>query len=218
MLDLSKYVDDKDSYISRVEISPDFKTFKVIYASGREEENEFSIHNYQVYLYRMEEQFKQNSIHYKREVGGEFLKQCRSSLIWSILDIAGMIFAMGSDFAIAPKILLTFMGGLALVNNIIRVSNAVKEVRFKGMKAAIVEAYLQHKEDFAIDVKNPHGGDEKWYVVDVNDLEQFGSIFELSLAVLPLKIPEFREDLAKQGGLIKLGGMKVSESDGGRSK
>ena len=58
MLDLSKYAKDKDSYIVRLEIDDLFQNFKVIYASGREEEHEFSIHNYQVYIYKMEEQFQ----------------------------------------------------------------------------------------------------------------------------------------------------------------
>ena len=68
MVDLSKYAEDKDSYILRTEINDDFTKFKVIYASGREEEFDFSIHNYQVYLYRMEDQFNRYSKCYKRNI------------------------------------------------------------------------------------------------------------------------------------------------------
>ena len=71
--------------------------------------------------------------------------------------------------------------------------------------------YLQNKEKFAMDVKDPvNGHDEKWYVVDINDLDQFGSEFELMLASLPLQIPEFKKDMAGKG-LIKLGKMSISE-------
>ena len=49
MLDLSKYAENKDSYIVSIAIDELFDKFKVTYASGRIEEHDFSIHNYQVY-------------------------------------------------------------------------------------------------------------------------------------------------------------------------
>ena len=53
MLDFSKYAENKDSYIVSIAIDELFDKFVVTYASGRTEEHEFSIHNYQVYIYRM---------------------------------------------------------------------------------------------------------------------------------------------------------------------
>jgi hypothetical protein len=91
-----------------------------------------------------------------------------------------------------------------------KVSSKMAECKYKMNKALIVESYLANKENFAMDVKNEHGGDEKWYVVDVNDLENFNSEFELMLASIPLQMPGFKEDMAGKG-LIKLGGMKISE-------
>lgn len=210
MLDLSKYANDKDSYISKVAISSDYKKYKVIYASGREEESDFSIHNYQVALYRMEEQYKQYSGEYKREVSGEFFKELKSSLIWSVIDIVGIVFQCNLDTPMWSKIIFILMFCLAIVSNFMKVSSKMAECKYKMNKALIVESYLANKENFAMDVKNERGGDEKWYVVDVNDLENFNSEFELMLASIPLQMPGFKEDMASKG-LIKLGGMKISE-------
>lgn len=211
MLDLSKYIEDKDSYISKVAISEDFKKFKVIYASGREEENDFSIHNYQVYLYRMEQQYRENVGQYKREVSGEFFKEFKSSLIWSIVDVIGIIFQCNLDTPMWSKIIFILMFCLAIVSNFMKVSSKMAECKYKMNKAVIVESYLANKENFAMDVKDPVSGrEEKWYVVDVNDLENFNSEFELMLVSIPLQMPGFKEDMAGKG-LIKLGGMKVSE-------
>lgn len=211
MLDLSKYIEDKDSYISKVAISDDFKKFKVIYASGREEENDFSIHNYQVYLYRMEQQYRDNVGHYKREVSGEFFKEFKSSLIWSIVDVIGIIFQCNLDTPAWSKMIFILLFVLAIVSNFMKVTSKLAECKYKMNKAVIVESYLANKEQFAMDVKDPASGrEEKWYVLDVNDLDQFNSEFELMLASVPLQIPEFRKDMSGKG-LIKLGGMKVSE-------
>ena len=186
------------------------KKYKVIYASGREEESDFSIHNYQVALYRMEEQYKQYSGEYKREVSGEFFKELKSNLLWSLIDVVGIVFQCNLDTPMWSRIIFILLFCLAIVSNFMKVSSKMAECKYKMNKALIVESYLANKESFALDVKNEHGGEEKWYVVDVNDLENFNSEFELMLASIPLQMPGFREDMAGKG-LIKLGKMSISE-------
>ena len=56
MFDLTLNKEEKDTYIVDVHMN-DNGTYTVKFASGREETFEFSIHNFQVELYRMEEQF-----------------------------------------------------------------------------------------------------------------------------------------------------------------
>ena len=198
MIDLSKYAEDKDSYILRTEINEDFTKFKVIYASGMEEEFDFSIHNYQVYLYRMEEQFKTYSKCYKNEIGMEFTKEMKSAMLWSLLDIVSIFVTCNLDMAIAGKIVLAFIGLLALLNNIVSIGTAKQKLAHKAMKTAIVDAYIEHKEEFAINVKDPNNGTpQKWYIIDFNSLDQFNTVFELSLSALPLQVPQFKEQLER---------------------
>lgn len=198
MIDLSKYAEDKDSYILRTEINEDFTKFKVVYASGRVEEFDFSIHNYQVYLYRMEEQFNRYSKCYKNEIGMEFTKEMKSAMLWSLLDIVSMFVTTNLDVAIGFKIALAFIAVMHLLRNISKFGDARTRFEHQAMKTAVVDAYIQHKEEFAIDVKDPKNGQaEKWYVIDFNSLDQFNTVFELSLSALPLQIPEIREQLQR---------------------
>ena len=211
MLDLSKYANDKDSYISKVAISEDFKKYKVIYASGREEESDFSVHNYQVVLYRMEEQYRQYSGQYKREVSGEFFKELKSSLLLSLIDIVGIVFQCNIDTPMWSRIIFILLFCLAIVSNFSKLSSKLAECKYKMNKALIVESYLHNKESFAYEIKDEHGLADKWYVIDLNDLDNFNSEFELMLASIPVQLPGFVEEMSGGKGLIKLGGMKVSE-------
>ena len=56
MFDLTLKEEEKDSYIVDVVMNDD-GTYTVSFASGRKETYPFNIHNFQVELYRMEEQF-----------------------------------------------------------------------------------------------------------------------------------------------------------------
>lgn len=198
MVDLSKYAEDKDSYILRTEINDDFSKFKVIYASGREEEFDFSIHNYQVYLYRMEEQFNRYSKCYRREIGMEYTKEMKSAMLWSLVDIASIFVTCNMDFAIGGKIVLAFIAVLALLHNVSKVGMAKQRLQQKAMKTVVVESYIANREKFAVDVKDPVSGrEEKWYVIDFNSLDQFNSEFELFLSSIPIQVPEFREEIRK---------------------
>lgn len=198
MVDLSKYAEDKDGYILRTEINDDFTKFKVVYASGRVEEFDFSIHNYQVYLYIMEDQFNRYSKCYKREIGMEYTKEMKSAMLWSLIDIASIFFTCNMDFAIGGKIVLAFIAVLALLHNVSKIGMAKQKLQHKAMKTVVVESYIANREKFSVDVKDPISGrDEKWYVIDFNSLDQFNSEFELFLSSIPIQVPEFRDEIRK---------------------
>ena len=62
----------------------------------------------------------------------------------------------------------------------------------------MVELYLLHKEEFAVDVVNPQNNSvEKWYVVDLNTLDGYQSAIELAMTALPLQVPEIKEEYSK---------------------
>ena len=195
MIDLSKYESNKDSYISRVEINEDFTKFRVFYASGIVEECDFSIHNYQVYIYRMEEQYNRYKEYYLRDIHCEYRESVKKAILKILLNVGLIVLASNLDlgilFDIVYKVLIIMNGAFDLL--------AIKQARRKLddqiMKLGINEVYLCHKEDFAIDVVDPRNNNsEKWYIVDLNHLEEYESVFELSMTALPLKIPEIREE------------------------
>lgn len=197
-MDLSKYAKDKDAYILRTEINEDFSKFKVIYASGREEEFDFSIHNYQVYLYRMEEQYKEYSEYYKREIGMDFSKERKNAILISLLEIVSIFVSCNLDIAIAGRIVLVFIALLGIIKNYSDINSAKIKLGMNAMKTAIVDYYLENKEKYGFDIKDPKtGNQERWYTVDLNNIDRFDSIFELSFNAIPLSFPEVRESLGE---------------------
>lgn len=195
MIDFSKYAEDKDMYISKLEINEDFTMFKVIYASGREEEFDFSIHNYQVYLYRMEDQYQTYKKAFNRELNERYNKKIKETFFKILFDVGCIVLAtnldLGTLFNVIYISFITIHSMIAL--------NGVKqlkcELNSEAMKASMVELYLLHKEDFAVEVVNPlNNSVEKWYVVDINGLDMYHDALELAMSALPLQIPELREE------------------------
>lgn len=198
MIDFSKYAEDKDMYISRVEINEDFSKFKVIYASGREEEFEFSIHNYQVYLYRMEDQYHTYKRAFNRELNERYNKKIKETFFRVLFDIGCIVLATNLDLGtLFNAIYITFI----VIHSMIVLSGVKlkkRELEREAMKASMVELYLLHKEEFAVDVVNPQNNSvEKWYVVDLNTLDGYQSAIELAMTALPLQVPEIKEEYSK---------------------
>ena len=62
----------------------------------------------------------------------------------------------------------------------------------------MVEVLIQHKKDIELNVVDPvTGRDEKWYMVDVNNIEQFTSAFELAMYAMPYRVPQVKEEMEK---------------------
>lgn len=198
MIDFSKYAEDKDSYISKVEINEEFTKFKVIYASGREEEFDFSIHNYQVYLYRMEDQYHTYKKAFNRELNERYNNKIKETFFRILFDIGCIVLATNLDLGTLFNVIyITFIALHSMI-----VLNGVKlkkiELEREAMRAGMVELYLLHKEDFAVDVVDPQNHNvEKWYVVDINTLDNFHDPFELAMSAFPLQVPEIKEEYSK---------------------
>lgn len=198
MLDLSKYADNKDSYIVSIAIDELFDKFKVTYATGRIEEHDFSIHNYQVYLYRMEQQFNLYKKDFEKDLNAQFNEEVKKCIITNVVTMMGIAITCGFDIHLAIKIILAFLGSMFVIYNLNKVAKKRKEVIREADKAAMVEVLMQHKEDIALNVVDPATGrEEKWYMVDVNNIEQFHSAFELAMYAMPYRVPLVKEEMEK---------------------
>ena len=67
MIDLTLKKEDKDNFIVNVRLNDD-GTYTVTYASGREVTSPFTVHNYQVELFRMERAFNDKEKEYLERV------------------------------------------------------------------------------------------------------------------------------------------------------
>lgn len=198
MLNLSKYANDKDSYIVSIAIDELFDKFKVTYASGRVEEHDFSIHNYQVYILRMEEQFHSYKKDYENDLNSQFNEEVKKCIIANVVAMMGISITCGFDIHLAIKIILAFLGSMFVIYNLNKVAKKRKEVISEADKAAMVEVLIQHKKDIELNVVDPvTGRDEKWYMVDVNNIEQFTSAFELAMYAMPYRVPQVKEEMEK---------------------
>ena len=198
MVDLSKYSDNKDDYILRLEIDELFQTFNVVYASGRVETHEFSIHNYQVYIYRMEEQFHRYKKDYVEDLNHQFNEEVKKRIIASVISMMSVVITCGFDIHLAIKIILGFIGSMIVIRNLTKVADKRHELTKESDKAAIIEVLLKHKEDIGLDVTDPGTGRKsRWYMVDINNVDQFQSILEMSLYTMPYNNPAIREEMEK---------------------
>lgn len=198
MLDLSKYAQDKDKYIVSVAIDELFDNFKVTYASGRIEEHDFSIHNYQVYIHRMEEQFHLYKKDFEKDLNEQFNEEAKKCVITNVITMMGIAITCGFDIHLAIKIILSFIGALFVIYNLNKVADKRKKVISEADKAAMVEVLIQHKKDIELNVVNPvTGAEEKWYMVDVNNIEQFASAYELAMYVMPYRVPQVKEEMER---------------------
>jgi hypothetical protein len=198
MLDLSKYAKDKDSYIVRLEIDELFQNFKVIYASGREEIHGFSIHNYQVFIYKMEEQFQEYKKEYERDLNDQFNEDVKKRIIASVASMMGIAITCGFDIHLAIKIILAFIGSMIVIYNLNKIADKRSKLTKDAEKAAIIEVLLQHKEDIALNVTDPGTGrKDKWYMIDINNVDQFSSVLEMAMYTMPYSNPVIKEEMEK---------------------
>ena len=198
MLDLSKYAKDKDSYIVRLEIDELFQNFKVIYASGREVIHGFSIHNYQVFIYKMEEQFQEYKKEYERDLNDQFNEDVKKRIIASVASMMGIAITCGFDIHLAIKIILAFIGSMIVIYNLNKIADKRSKLTKDAEKAAIIEVLLQNKEEIALNVTDPGTGrKDKWYMIDINNVDQFGSVLEMAMYTMPYSNPVIKEEMEK---------------------
>lgn len=210
MFDLTLNKEDKDSYIVDA-IMNDDGTYTVKFASGREETYPFSIHNFQVELYRMEEQFELYGKDYLEKIypnGG-----MRSFLLGIMIaaDIAyvKVIFDEGLNFTRG------WLFGYALYMLLPRLIPHIKSRKLykeAKKKIALMKLYLENKEQFKVEVVNPNNGNnEDWYLVNLANIDDFETEKDLNNYLLNLTKEE-KEHQAQEMSLRLLntkGGINI---------
>ena len=184
MIDLTLKKEDKDSYITNVKLNED-NTYTVTYASGKEETSPFSIHNYQVNLYRMENSFNKYNEEYLKRVWNNGPTRAYLLGMFLVLDACYTNFMVKDGVNIFNIILLGLMI-LQQVPRFIDFFTSLKKYLLAKKKVELYKIYLENKEQFKVPVKDSNGKDEDWYLVDLSNIDQFEDVKELNDYVLTL--------------------------------
>lgn len=191
MIDLTLKKEDKDSYITNLRLNEEH-TYTVTYASGREETCPFSIHNYQVELYRMENSLK--------EYGDEYVKRIWNNgpmraYILGLLLVADGLYISTIVKNGANVFNIIFLGLIILqqVPRFIEFFVGLRKHLLAKKKVELYNIYLENKDQFKIPVKDYNGRDEDWYLVDLGNIDQFDDVKALNDYLLSLT-PSVKEE------------------------
>lgn len=191
MIDLTLKKEDKDSYITNLRLNEEH-TYTVTYASGREETCPFSIHNYQVELYRMENSLK--------EYGDEYVKRIWNNgpmraYILGLLLVADGLYISTIVKNGANVFNIIFLGLIILqqVPRFIEFFVGLRKHLLAKKKVELYKIYLENKDQFKIPVKDYNGRDEDWYLVDLGNIDQFDDVKALNDYLLSLT-PSVKEE------------------------
>lgn len=193
MFDLTLKNDDKDSYIVDVHMNDD-GTYTVKFASGREEDFEFSIHNFQVELYRMEEQFNNYEKGYLDRVypAGKM----RTALLGMLLVVDIMAFKnmLEEGFTFSGVWCLAYGMYVLLSRGIPQLKQRKLYVEAKK-KIAVLKKYFENREELKVQVVNPYTEkEEDWYLIDLGNIDQFDDVKDYDEYVSGLTPERKREE------------------------
>ena len=172
MIDISMGKDEKQYYITNVKMKDDGENFIVFYADGHTEEQEFTAHNYNVYIYRMKHQVLDNRWSYvatQNFVISMAILKAAKALIYSS---AALFFTSGIPM---PPVLRAAIIILAILYNLgysFKRMLEILDAYIKLGKYKSLEDFVNMMEDFRIDIIDPvTGHEEDWYLVNIGDIE-----------------------------------------------
>ncbi|MDE5888857.1 MAG: hypothetical protein K2H20_02435, partial [Bacilli bacterium] len=182
MIDLTTREKDKNNFITKVYLKEDTPKYCVQYASGRIEEYDFTIHNFNASLSLMEQQYHA----YKEEFFYKKAKEANLAAInklkEGVLALVGIVLTTCVDMSIAIKILMSL---LIVVCSVFYQKSKTKENAACGRAIdvlAITEKFLANKEQFRISVTDPiTNTEEDWYLLTLTDIEAIENKLQVTL-------------------------------------
>lgn len=182
MIDLTTREQDKDRFITKVYLKDESPKYCVVYASGRKEEYDFTVHNFNATLLTMERQYNA----YKEEFFYKKAKMANQAVInkltEGLLAIIGVALTVCIDMSPIIKI---FISLIIAVCSLIYQKAKTKENADCGKAIdvlAITETFLANKEQFKIKVVDPiTKTEEDWYLLTLSEIETLQNKYEVTL-------------------------------------
>lgn len=194
MIDLTLNTKDRDSFITKLYLKENSNKFVVRYASGRLDEQDFTIHNFNVMLYRMEEQFlefKNDYIKNNLRIQGKYqLKK----LVEALLAILGVYVTANLPI---PGIIQGILIGILAIYSFLYQVEASRVIDYGRVTLGIVnlaDKFMEMKDKFKIKITDPKSGEEEdWYLITLSGIEQINGLGHLNFleAILTDETKEF---------------------------
>lgn len=172
MIDLTTRDQEKDLFITKVYLKEESPKYDVIYASGRQEEFDFTIHNFNATLLTMENQYHTYKENFFYEKAAAANKAALHKLIEGLIAIIGIALTVSLDMS---GIIKLFISLIILTCSIFYQKAKTKENAKCGRLIdvlAITEAFLANKDQFKIRVIDPlTQTEEDWYLLTLSEIE-----------------------------------------------
>ena len=167
MIDLSSSEKEKESYVTGVELNDDCTEYITTYADGHTEKHPFSIHNYNVEIYRMINQFNSRKNQKIELLLEKLVKLVGKKVKTMILSLIGVVFTVAVPLANIYKLITILL--IVLYNIKLELENRKKisEIGDSLAELKSTEMCIELLEKFKVDVTDPRTGrQEEWFLID----------------------------------------------------
>lgn len=182
MINLTTEEKDKDSFITKVYLKEESPKYCIQYASGRIEEQDFSVHNLNATLLIMESQYHQYKEAFFKDQAKKANKAVLDKLIEGLLAIIGIALTISIDMS---QIIKLFISLIIVVASIFYQKSKTLENAECGRNIdvlSITETFLANKEQFKIRVMDPiTHTEEDWYLLTLSEIELLQNKREVTL-------------------------------------
>ena len=173
MEDITVRERDKKDFITKVLFDDSYKSFKVVYADGHIEEKEFTtVHNFNVYLHQMKEQFYRHEADFSKKMLEWIKDSIFKGLVELVLSIEAIIL---TSRLMDPGILKTAIIILTILFSLGYLGHKVKEIASAGLGLDYlntVEKFIDIQEKIKIPVTDPKTGKEdNWYLASLSNVD-----------------------------------------------
>ena len=173
MIDLTLNEKDREGFITKLYLKPDSNKYIIKYASGRLEEMDFSVHNFNVSLLKMEEQFLEYREDYVKNVLRVQSKIQMKKLVEALIAILGIYMTVNTDL---PGIIQGILIAVLTMYTFLYQSNRTHLINYGRSLINVVNIsnkFLQMKDNFKIIINDPRTGQEEdWYLLSLSTIEQ----------------------------------------------
>ncbi len=193
MIDLSSSEKEKESYVTGVELNDDCTEFITTYADGHTEKHPFSIHNYNVEIYRMVNQFNSRKNQKIELLLEKLVKLVGKKVKTMILSLIGVVFTVAVPLAGIYKIIAILL--IVLYNIKLELENRKKigEINESLSKLRNTQMCIELLENFKVDVTDPRTGrQEEWFLIDPSIFDGKVNPFAM-VAMSSAMTPEVKE-------------------------
>lgn len=196
MIDLTQNEYDKELFITDVLLGKENDKYLVKYADGSERIENFSVHNFNATLLRMEKQYLQYRDEYYKKLCVERLGLTLKSIGNLIIDITSVYLTMNSDMGKSLRITILTLLCLFTILYQNYLSIKIKENNKKVNVILLADELLKRKDEFTVLVIDPIDNELKpWYLINMANIETVKNKLEFNLISSKLT----PEEKVKQG-------------------